>query len=306
MGSRPYKTTCESSNMIQMNISSFHLPLQLSFLIGSATFFLNSCQPSSEILTPGPCDFPTQLEAYTMVWSDEFETQINPATWSYDLGDGCERGICGWGNNELEYYTDDPKNSFIRDGKLVIKAIREDTPVQGYDYTSARMVTKNKVDFQYGRIDIRARLPKGQGIWPAIWMLSTEEKYGGWPRSGEIDIMELVGHIPNEIFGTVHFGHDFWRFLSAPYILNQGDFSLDFHTFSLLWREDCLRFMVDGELYGTPITPSSTLPTGYPFNETFHMILNIAVGGNLPGNPDGSTVFPQEMEVEYIRVFQEN
>lgn len=267
---------------------------------------LSACQTPSEVLTPHPCEFPEALESYTMVWADEFETEIDTNTWSFNLGDGCDRGICGWGNNELQYYTNKSRNAFVEDGKLVIQAIKESVAIQGYNYTSARMVTKGKADFQYGRIDIRARLPKGQGIWPAIWMLSTEEKYGGWPRSGEIDIMELVGHIPNEIFGTVHYGHDFWRFLSSPYILDQGDFSLDFHTFTLLWREDCLRFMVDGINYGNPITPSSTLPTGYPFNEKFHMILNIAVGGNLPGNPDGSTVFPQRMEVEYIRVYEEN
>lgn len=266
--------------------------------------FALSCQPD-KVLDPGPCDFPAALESYTLVWNDEFDTQtIDSDTWSFDIGDGCDRGICGWGNNELEYYTDRDDNAFIRDGALVIQAKEE--RFQGYDYTSARMVTKNKADFQYGRIDIRAKLPKGQGIWPAIWMLSTEEKFGGWPRSGEIDIMELIGNKPNEVLGTVHYGHDFWRFKSAYYQLEQSDFSLDYHTFSLLWRDDCLRFMVDGILYGDPITPSTTLPTGYPFNEKFHLILNIAVGGNLPGNPDGSTVFPQEMAVDYIRVYQEN
>ncbi|MEL7534201.1 MAG: glycoside hydrolase family 16 protein [Bacteroidota bacterium] len=266
--------------------------------------FALACQPD-KVLDPGPCDFPAELESYTMVWSEEFEApEIDLNTWTFEIGDGCDRNICGWGNNELEYYTDRDDNAFIREGSLVIQAKEE--RFQGYDYTSARMVTKNKADFRYGRIDIRAKLPKGQGIWPAIWMLSTDDSFGGWPRSGEIDIMELIGNKPNEVLGTVHYGHDFWRYKSAYYQLEQGDFSLDYHTFSLLWREDCLRFMVDDQLYGDPISPSTTLPTGYPFNEKFHMILNIAVGGNLPGNPDGSTVFPQEMEVDYIRVYQEN
>ncbi|MFK7925443.1 MAG: family 16 glycosylhydrolase [Bacteroidia bacterium] len=264
-----------------------------------------SCQPAEKVLDPGPCDFPEALEAYSMVWNEEFDAaNIDTDIWSYDLGDGCDRDICGWGNNELEYYTDRPENAFIKDGALTIRAQEE--RFQGYDYTSARMVTKNKADFQFGRIDIRAKLPKGQGIWPAIWMLSTDQNYGGWPRSGEIDIMELIGNKPNEVLGTVHYGHDFWRYKSAYYKMDQGDFSQDYHTFSLLWREDCLRFMVDGILFGDPITPSVTLPTGYPFNDRFHLILNIAVGGNLPGNPDGSTVFPQEMLIDYIRVYQEN
>ena len=124
--------------------------------------------------------------------------------------------------------------------------------------------------------------------------------------SGEIDIMELIGSRPNEVLGTVHYGHDFWRYRSSEYRLDQSDFTQDFHVFSLLWREDCLQFMVDEQPYGTPITPSTTLPTGYPFNEQFHLLLNLAVGGNLPGNPDGSTVFPQEMQVDYVRVYQEN
>ena len=118
--------------------------------------------------------------------------------------------------------------------------------------------------------------------------------------------MELIGSKPAEVLGTVHYGHDYWRYKSSEYQLESGDFSQDFHTFTLLWRENCLRFMVDGQLFGDPITPSLTLPTGYPFNETFYFILNIAVGGNLPGNPDGTTVFPQTMEVDYVRVYQEN
>lgn len=277
---------------------------KLILLIGIVAFGLIACQPD-KILDPGPCDFATDLDAYTLVWSDEFDgPEIDLNNWSFNIGDGCDRGICGWGNNELQYYTDRPDNAFIEDGNLVIRAKQES--FQGYGYTSARMVTKNKADFQFGRIDISAKLPKGQGIWPAIWMLSTEEKYGQWPRSGEIDIMELIGNKPAEVFGTVHWGLDFWRFKSSYYTEDGTDFSADFHTYSLLWREDCLRFMVDGNIYGDPITPSTTLPTNYPFNDVFHLILNIAVGGNLPGNPDGSTVFPQDMRIDYIRVYEEN
>ncbi len=266
---------------------------------------LGGCQPE-EVLEENPCEFPG-IEGYSLVWSDEFEgDSLDLSSWSYNLADGCDRGICGWGNNELQYYTDEAKNSFIRDGKLVIRAVEEGTPVNGYDYTSARIVTKNKQDFRFGRVDVRAKTPIGKGLWPAIWMLSTEERFGRWPASGEIDIMELIGDVPNEVLGTVHYGHDFHRFKSAYYELEEGTFNQEFHTFTLFWKEGCIRFMVDDSLYGEPITPSLTLPTGYPFNETFHFIMNIAVGGNLPGNPDGTVVFPQEMEVDYIRVYQEN
>jgi beta-glucanase (GH16 family) len=271
---------------------------------------LGGCD-ETEILTDHPCDFSTNLDDYTQVWNDEFDSEINEAFWSFETGDGFDP-VCGrpagWGNNELQWYTDEAKNAFVEDGNLVIRAVRETQPVNGYDYTSARLISKDKVDIKFGRIDIRAKLPQGQGLWPAIWMLSTEEKYGCWPASGEIDIMELIGNKPREVLGTVHYGHDFWRFKSAYFTKESGEpnFAEEFHTFSLYWREDCLRFAVDGEFYGDPITPSVTLPTGYPFNEEFYLILNIAVGGNLPGNPDASTVFPQDMEIDYIRVYEEN
>lgn len=276
---------------------------------------INDLFLDEKVLDNNPCDFTTSLESYSLVWSDEFEgSEINPEFWTHEIGDGCDRGegLCGWGNNELQWYTDEKKNSQVKDGNLIIRSLRESTPITNptngrqYSYSSARMVTKNKADFKFGRMDIRAQLPKGQGIWPAIWMLPTENKFGIWPKSGEIDIMELIGNKPAEVLGTVHYGHDFWRFKSAYYELEEGDFSEDYHTFTLLWKEDCLRFAVDDSIYGDAITPSVTLPTGYPFNEAFHFILNIAVGGNLPGNPDASTVFPQEMKIDYVRVYQEN
>ena len=266
----------------------------------------SSCQKVSEV---GGCQLSDSLDGYEMVWNDEFEgTEIDASKWSYDLGDGCQisQDLCGWGNNELEYYTDRAENSFVQDGNLVIKAIREIPFFQGqHQYTSARMVTKNKGDWKYGRVDVRAKLPFGQGLWPAIWMLPTDNVYGGWPKSGEIDIMENIGSEPNKVFGTIHYGHDFWRFNSQGIELEEGTFADDFHIFTLLWNEECIQFQMDGIDIGEPNTRSTVLPTTFPFDQRFHLILNVAVGGNLPGNPNAATSFPQTMEVDYVRVYQQ-
>ena len=276
------------------------------------TFFLGlslilGCKKVEEV---GGCQLSSSLDGFELVWNDEFDgTEIDNSKWSYDLGDGCQISddLCGWGNNELEYYTDRPENAFLENGNLVIKAIREIPFYLGqHQYTSARMVTKNKGDWKYGRIDVRAKLPVGQGLWPAIWMLPTDEVYGGWPRSGEIDIMENIGSEPNRVFGTIHYGHDFWRFNSQGIEKEEGEpnFAEEFHVFTVLWDEDCIQFQVDGQNVGEPNTRSTVLPTTYPFDQNFHLLLNVAVGGNLPGNPTGATSFPQTMEVDYVRVYQ--
>ncbi len=271
--------------------------------------FIMSCKEPDEV---GGCDLSTSLDGYQLVWQDEFDgDEIDPAKWSFDIGDGCDRGqgLCGWGNNELQYYTDSTRNAYVSDGRLVIKAIKESPLFKGeYEYTSARMVTKNKGDWKFGRIDARARMPIGKGLWPAVWMLPTDTIYGIWPASGEIDIMEYLGDKPSEVLGTIHFGHEQWDFESQYYQLDEeeGTFHDDFHVFSVIWTEDCIQFMVDGELYGEPNTRSTVLPSTWPFDNPFHLILNIAVGGNLPGNPDASTSFPQVMEVDYVRVYQTN
>ncbi len=268
--------------------------------------FLAGCKNVEEV---GGCNFLTSIDDYELVWSDEFDgNSIDESKWSYDLGDGCDISpdLCGWGNNELEYYTDRTENSFIDDGKLVIEAKKEFPFYLGqHEYTSARMVTKNKGDWKYGRIDVRAKMPIGQGLWPAIWMLPTDNVYGGWPKSGEIDIMEYLGNEPSKVFGTIHYGHDGWRFNSQGIELEEGSFAEEFHVFTAIWNEDCIQFQMDGINIGEPNTRSTVLPTTYPFDQEFHLILNVAVGGNLPGNPDASTVFPQKMEVDYVRVYQE-
>jgi beta-glucanase (GH16 family) len=162
-------------------------------------------------------------------------------------------------------------------------------------------------DWKYGRVEVRAKLPQGKGIWPAIWMLPTGVKYGGWAASGEIDIMELVGHKPNQVLGTLHHG-DKWpknKHTGTSFDLAKGTFADDFHKFAIVWEKGRIRWYVDGKLYQTQTKWSTTAaPFPAPFDQPFHLILNIAVGGRLPGNPDGSTKFPQQMTVDYVRVYQ--
>ncbi len=281
-------------------------PLVFAALFG---FVIVGCE--SEVEEIGGCQFPESMEDYRLVWSDEFDgPEIDLTKWSYDTADGCQlsQDLCGWGNNELQYYTTREENSYIEDGKLIIKAIEEEPEYLGdYQYTSARMVTKNKGDWTYGRMDIRAKLPIGKGMWPAIWMLPTDTVYGGWPRSGEIDIMEYVGDKPREVFGTIHYGHNAWYYNSQFIEKESGTYHDEFHTYTAIWNEECILFQVDGEDVGEPNTRSTALrdDTTWPFDQRFHMILNIAVGGNLPGNPDATTQFPQTLEVDYVRVYQE-
>ena len=230
-------------------------------------------------------------------WNDEFDTPtINPAKWGFDLGGG------GWGNQELEYYTSSTDNAFINNGNLVIQAKQQSQG--GLNYTSARMLTKGKQTFQFGRVDVRAKLPKGQGIWPAIWMLGADIDTNNWPKCGEIDMMELRGQEPNKILTTMHFAktdgtHD--QKGAPDQVLASGNFSDDFHLFSVVRSKDQVRFYVDGRQYYTFTSGDS--PT-YPFNNPFFLILNVAVGGNFLGNPDATTVFPQQMQVDYVRYYQ--
>ncbi|MCB9323917.1 MAG: family 16 glycosylhydrolase [Lewinellaceae bacterium] len=242
---------------------------------------------------------PESYTGYELVWGDEFNgTALNMEDWTYEVnGDG-------GGNNELQYYTDRPQNSFLSNGNLVIEAKEES--YQGKQYTSARIVTQNKQLFQFGRVDIRAILPKGQGIWPALWMLGTNISSVGWPACGEIDIMELIGHQPSTVYGTIHSGaqgQGYSNHVGQSYTLNGGDFSDEYHVFSLIWEPNSIKWLVDDNQFFS-IT-NADVPGAYPFNDKFFFIFNVAVGGNWPGSPDGTTVFPQQMIVDYVRVFQE-
>ena len=243
---------------------------------------------------------PKSYPGYNLVWDDEFSgKQLNSKYWSAETGNG----VGGWGNNELEYYRNSPHNLFLSDGNLIIEARKES--YGGYDYTSARIKTQGKFNFQYGRVDIRAKLPKGKGLWPALWMLGSNIKSVGWPACGETDIMELIGSLPSTVHGTLHWadtsGKDAYK--TAGYNLSYGDFSQQFHVFSMIWKQDTIQLFVDGHLYNT-LTKADVGNANYPFNAKMFFIFNVAVGGNWPGSPDSSTSFPQRMFVDYVRVFQ--
>ncbi|HPH86433.1 MAG TPA: glycoside hydrolase family 16 protein, partial [Ferruginibacter sp.] len=166
------------------------------------------------------------------------------------------------------------------------------------------IITRDKKSFKFGRIDIRAKLPKGKGIWPAFWMMPQENKYGGWPTSGEIDMMEMIGHEANKTYGTLHFGPGPGSTqLGGNTILSKGIFNDDFHLFSLEWKKDEISWYLDGKLFSTH-TRAETGNAKYPFNESFYFIINLAVGGNWPGNPDETTILPQQLIVDYIRLYQ--
>jgi beta-glucanase (GH16 family) len=246
------------------------------------------------------------LEGWTMVWNDEFSgSSIDRSKWEHEVN------AQGGGNNELQYYTDRPENSYIENGCLVIKALKENyTGDEGTrDYTSARLRTRLHGDWKYGRFDIKARLPYGKGLWPAIWLLPTDWVYGGWPASGEIDIMELIGHEPNKVYGTIHYGGTFPNNVhtGGDYTLGNGDFSDDLHLFTLEWDTTEMKWYVDGNLYLTKNQwYSSAAAYPAPFDQRFHLLLNVAVGGNWPGDPDTTTVFPQVMVVDYVRVYEKD
>jgi len=241
-----------------------------------------------------------------LVWADEFDGEaLDLSKWSPQIGDGCDISpdLCGWGNNELQFYR--PENATVSDGTLKIEARRESAG--GRSYTSARLRSIDQGDWTYGRFEARIKLPTGQGLWPAFWMLPTDEVYGGWPQSGEIDIMELVGNEPATVHGTIHYGRP-WpnnSFSGTAFTLQEGIFQDDFHEFAIEWEPDQIRWYVDGYHYFTR-TRGDVAPNRWPFDQDFHFLLNVAVGGNWPGSPDGSTVFPQIMEVDYVRVYDMN
>ena len=236
-------------------------------------------------VTPDP-------NAWNLVWADEFDQPNGSAPdstkWNH------QQGGSGWGNGELQHYTDSVENAFIENGMLVIKANKE--YMLGRDYTSARLTTQFKGDWTNGRFEIRARLPNTQGIWPAFWLLPSRGRYGSGPAGGEIDIMEMIGSEPYRSYGTVHFGNPAEHSSDSYDLPNGKTYADDFHIFSLEWEPNEIRWYVDGKLVhktvnGVPHTPH-------------YLILNTAVGGGWPGNPDSTTTFPQYHDIDYVRIYQ--
>lgn len=245
----------------------------------------------------------TDPNSWNLVWADEFDqpdgSAPDPTKWNH------QQGGSGWGNGELQHYSDSTENSYIQDGMLVIQANEE--YMLGRDYTSARLTTQFKGDWMYGRFEIRAKLPNTQGIWPAFWLLPSRGVYGSGTAGGEIDIMEMIGSEPNRAYGTLHFGNPPERASNSYDLPNEEDYSEDFHIFALEWEPKEIRWYVDDKLFHSATewftsTKNASYPA--PFDQNFYLIVNVAIGGTWPGKPDASSVFPQMMYVDYVRVYQ--
>jgi beta-glucanase (GH16 family) len=242
---------------------------------------------------------------YQLVWSDDFNgadgSAPDPSKWSIQTGGG------GWGNNELEYYTSRPQNVQVQGGNLVITALKENytgPDSVSRNYTSARMQTKGLFSQTYGRFEASIKIPKGQGLWPAFWMLGNDIDTAGWPACGEIDIMENIGKEPAMNHGSLHGPGYAPGNVTSSYTLPSGALGDGFHLYAVEWDTQQVRFYVDSSLYAT--FTQASLPSGSPweFNKPFFVLLNVAVGGDWPGPPDGTTQFPQQMLVDYVRVYQ--
>ena len=270
-------------------------PVTIIFALGALLFFSGNARG----------------QRWQLVWSDEFDgakdSGIDSKKWSAQTGGG------GWGNQELEYYTDRKRNAYLDGhGLLVIEAIRETLPLEfkcwygPCQYTSARLFTRKKFTQAYGRFEARIRLPFGQGIWPAFWLLGDNIDAAGWPACGEIDIMENIGREPSLVHGTIH-GPGYYgdKGIGAAYTLSHGKrFADNFHIFAIEWEPDTIRWYVDKKLYET--RTAADLPKGakWVYDHPFFIILNLATGGAWPGNPDATTTFPQTMKVDYVRVYR--
>ena len=268
---------------------------------------------------------------WKLVWHDEFEGDaVDTTKWDFDIGNGFydyknHLWIPGWGNEELQYYTHKPENVTVRDSCLSIRAVK--APLHGCGYTSARLKTKRRdgtVLFAkcYGRVEFRAKVPWGKGLWPALWMLPQEDKYGGWAASGEIDLMEIVGEKPHEVLNSIHFGSTFPKrsLITTVHPLPGASTVSDWHEYAVEWEPGEIRFFVDGVQtcsYGHWWSCSKTVdgagveakgeadlnPWPAPFDQPFYIVMNVAVGGNFPGAPNDQTRFPAELVVDYVRVY---
>jgi beta-glucanase (GH16 family) len=281
------------------------LPLTAILSILSLSFCAQKEAPSSvtppDPVTPTtPTTPPATDTVKKLVWSDEFNSGSRPDTtkWVYNIGTGSN----GWGNNEAQYYTGDSTNARIENGNLIIEARKEIKG--GKSYTSARMITQGKASWTYGRFEIRAKLPKGVGTWPAIWMLGNNITTVGWPTCGEIDIMEHVGKEQDMVLWSTHSKLNNWSLgtQKTNKSIIEG-VSTDFHIYKMEWSKDYIQFFVDGKLYYT--SPNEGKGSDYyPFNAPQFLLLNLAIGGNLGGPAINDAIFPCRMEVDYVRVYQ--
>lgn len=274
---------------------------------------------------------PKNLEQWTLVWSDEFDgDQVDASKWDFDIGNGffdykSHTWIEGWGNEELQYYTREPANVFVKDSNLTIRAVKES--LHGCGYTSARLKTRRRDGLplfskQYGKFEFRAKVPWGKGMWPAIWMLPVDDKYGGWAASGEIDVMEIVGEKPGQTLGSIHFGSvaPGRELVTHVHDIPGGSTVSDWHVYSVEWEPGEIRWLLDGILWATQSfwwSCSTTKdgagiaarrkadinPWPAPFDQPFYLIMNVAVGGDFPGHPNPATKFPAELVVDYVRVY---
>ena len=258
---------------------------------------------------------------WNLVWSDEFDgAAIDRKKWDFDLGNGFSSGghwISGWGNDELQYYTDEAENALVMDGSLRIRALKKQA--KGFAYTSARLKSRAKdrgelFNKKYGKFEFRAKLPTGQGIWPALWMMPQHDRYGGWPRSGEIDVMEARGQEPHKVLGTLHYGSVMPANVHTgnDYAFPNGGTIAEFHVYAVEWEPGEIRWSVDGREYAVQNDWWSAKSKGKkgernpwpaPFDQPFYLIMNVAVGGRFLGNPNETTKFPVEMAVDYVRVY---
>ena len=270
------------------------------YLFLFSVFFFWQCQNQNASTTSEVEENATQIqetpepEPLTLVWADEFEgSELNMENWSFEIGDGCPN-LCGWGNNELQVYTD--SNHRIEEGKLIISAKKQN------GYTSTRIISKGKKEFQYGRIEARLKVPSGAGLWPAFWALGNDIDVNSWPDCGEIDIMEYVGRNPNEVLNAIHTRSSYGNTVNKQ-VTSIAGFEDEFHVIKLEWNSAFMDFFVDDQLlyrYG----PQLKTAENWPFNKPIFLILNLAVGGNLGGTVDSNLSFPREYEIDYIRVYQ--
>ena len=267
-------------------------------------FIVSSCSSDDEVVTPVDPVVDETPEGYALVWADEFNGDaINFEYWNHELGDGTAYGLpAGWGNNELQLYTDQSTHSGIDKtddvSALRITAVEESAGA----YRSAKLTSQNKISVRFGRVDVKAKMPSGQGIWPAIWMLGDNIDEISWPGCGEIDIVEVLGQVPDRMYSTVHFTNSENSLESIQGESNNfGDLSTDYHVYTVEWTPEQIRFLLDG----TMINELAIEDDMKEFLRSFYIILNVAVGGYWPGDPDNTTVFPQQMLVDYVRVYEQ-